>query len=141
MKLSASSTVIWATQIEDRPSGLAAKLAPLLAVGANPQFILARRAPESPGKGVLFVAPLEGVKQCRTAVNNGFLRTNSLHALRVEGTDKPGVAALLTQAIGDAGINLRGFSASVVGKKFVAILAFDDSDDLKAALKLVKKLK
>jgi hypothetical protein len=141
MKLNATSTVIWAAGIEDRPSALAEKLQPLAQAGANLAFVLARRAPDKPGKGVVFVAPLEGVKQCRAAVNSGFIRTNSLHALRVEGTDKPGVALKLTRTIGAAGINLRGFTANVVGSKFVAYLAFDDEDDVKSARQALAKLK
>jgi hypothetical protein len=138
MKLTAASTGIWAAGIEDRPAALAEKLETLAQAGANLGFVLARRAPEKPGKGVVFVAPLEGVRQCRAAVNHGFVRTNSLHALRVEGADKPGAAARLGRILGDAGINLRGFSANVVGRKFVAYLAFDDVDDMKAALKALR---
>lgn len=141
MKLKSASAVIWAASIEDRPAGLAEKLEPLSKAGANLEFILARRAPETPGKGVVFVAPLQGVKQCRAAVNAGFVRTNSLHAVRIEGADKPGLAARITAALGAAGINLRGFTANVIGRNFVAYLAFDDVDDGKQARRVLKKLK
>ncbi len=140
MKLTASSTVLWAASIDDKPASMADKLEALLAAGARLEFVMARRAPENPGKGVVFVAPLSGVKQCRAAVNNGFIRTNSLHAIRIEGADKPGVAAKLSRAIGNAGVNLRGFSATVIGKKFLAHVAVDDVDDEKAVLKALKKL-
>ena len=140
MKLNTSSTVIWAASIEDRPAGLAEKLEPLSRAGANLQFILARRAPETPGKGVVFVAPLKGVRQCRAAVNAGFVRANSLHAVRIEGADDPGLATRITSLLGHAAINLRGFSASVIGRRFVAYLAFDDVDDVKNAMKVLEEL-
>lgn len=141
MKISVASTVLWAASIDDKPSSMSDKIQALAEAGADLEFLMARRAPENPGKGVVFVAPLNGVKQCRAAVNNGFIRTNSLHAIRIEGTDKPGIAARLTQAIGSAGVNLRGFSATVIGRKFLAYAAVDDIDDEKAVLKALKKLK
>ena len=41
------------------------------------------------------------------------------------GRDRPSVAAELTQKLANAGINLRGFSASVIGTRFVAYTALD----------------
>jgi hypothetical protein len=49
---------LWAAMLQDRVGGLAGKLAPLAAAGANLEFIIARRAPEQPGRGVVFVTPL-----------------------------------------------------------------------------------
>ncbi len=141
MKLKASRAVVWAAKIEDRPAGLAEKIESLAEAGANLEIVLARRAPEQPGKGVVFVCPLEGVRQCRAAVNQGFLRTNGLHSVRIEGTDAPGLAARITRALAKAGINLRGFSATAVGKRFIAYLALDDEDDITAALQAIKSLK
>jgi predicted amino acid-binding ACT domain protein len=45
------------------------------------------------------------------------------------GADRPGVAAELTQKLADARINLRGFSASVIGTQFAAYVAVDSQDD------------
>jgi len=141
MKISASRAVVWAASIEDRPAGLAEKLEPLSEAGANLEYVLARRAPEQPGKGVVFVCPLQGVRQCRAAVNHGFFRTNGLHSVRVEGTDAPGLATRLTRALAQAGLNLRGFSATAIGRKFIAYLALDDEDDVTDALRVLKRLK
>ena len=140
MKIKAARAVVWAAKIEDRPAGLAEKIEPLAAAGANLEMVLARRAPEQPGKGVVFVCPLQGVRQCRAAVNHGFLRTNGLHSVRIEGADAPGLATQLTRALAKAGINLRGFSATAVGRRFVAYLALDDEDDVTAALRAIKNL-
>ena len=65
VKLKITRAVIWAAHIEDRPGGLAEKLEALAQAGANLDFILARRAPESPGMGVVFVAPLKGERQLK----------------------------------------------------------------------------
>jgi hypothetical protein len=120
---------VWAATIEDRPGGLAAVLTVLREAGADLQFIIARRSPEQPGKGVVFVTPLQGDREIETAAQVGFNVTRKLHSVRVIGRDRPGVAAELAQKVANAGINLRGFSASVLGTQFVAYVAVDSLAD------------
>ena len=88
---------VWAATIEDRPGGLAQALATLRDVGADLQFIIARRA-ES-GKGVLFVTPLQGDREIAAAAQVGFNVANTLHSVRVMGRDRPGIAADLTRSL------------------------------------------
>ncbi len=140
MKLNASRTDTWAAAIDDRPGGLADKLAALAAAGASLEFIIARRAPEQRGSGVVFVTPLKGAKQAKAAETAGFQRTESLHTLRVEGADKPGMGAKLTRALAEAGMNLRGFSAAAFGKRYVVHLALDTAKDAAKAAAVLKKL-
>ncbi len=140
MKLTVSKTDVWAATIEDRPGGLAEKLEGLASAGANVEFIVARRAPERQGQGVVFVAPLKGAKQTKAAEAGGFQKTDSLHSVRVEGTDKPGMGAKLTKALAAAGINLRGLSGAALGTRFICYLALDSADDAAQAVKTIKKL-
>lgn len=140
MKLDVSRTDTWASTIDDRPGGLADKLAALAAAGANLEFIIARRAPEQRGSGVVFVTPLKGAKQIKAAEAAGFQKTASLHSLRVEGLDKPGMGAKLTKALAEAGINLRGLSAAAFGKRYVTHLALDTAQDAAKAAAVLKKL-
>ena len=140
MKLNVSRTDTWAATIDDRPGGLADKLAALAAAGANLEFIIARRAPELRGSGVVFVTPLTGAKQIKAAEAVGFQKTKSLHSLRIEGADKPGTGAKLTTALAEAGINLRGLSAAAVGKRYVAHVALDTAQDAAKVAALMKKL-
>jgi hypothetical protein len=130
---------VWAAPIEDRPGALAELLSALGDAGADLQFIIARRSLETPGKGVVFVTPLQGDREIRAAADVGFNVTRSLHSVRVVGADKPGIAAVLTKKLADAGINLRGFSASVIGKQFVAFAALDSQDDAGKAMKLLEQ--
>ena len=53
---------VWAATIEDRPGGLAEKLEVLAEAGADLEFVIARRASESPGTGVVFMAPISGAE-------------------------------------------------------------------------------
>lgn len=130
---------VWAATIPDRPGGLAEVLATLRDAGADLQFIVARRAPEEPGTGVVFVTPLQGDREVRAAAEVGFNVTRRLHCVRVMGPDQPGVAALLTQRLAEAKINLRGFSASVIGTQFVAYVAVDSQDDASGATEVLTK--
>ena len=140
MKLKVDRTDTWAATVDDRPGGLADKLAALAAAGANLEFIIARRAPEQRGSGVVFLTPLKGAKQIKAAEAVGFQKTKSLHSLRIEGADKPGTGAKLTTALAEVGINLRGLSAAAVGKRYVAHLALDTAQDAAKVAALLKKL-
>jgi hypothetical protein len=140
MKLKVNRTDTWAAPIDDRPGGVADKLAALAAAGANLELIIARRAPEQRGSGVVFVTPLKGAKQIKAADAAGFQKTESLHSIRVQGMDKPGAGAKLTRALAEAGINLRGFSAAAFGKQYVTHLALDTAKDAAKTVAILKKL-
>ncbi|MCC6352837.1 MAG: ACT domain-containing protein [Verrucomicrobiae bacterium] len=140
MKLKVKRVDVWASSIQDRPGGLAEKLEALSAAKANLEFMIARRAPDKPGEGVVFLAPIKGKKQKQAAEATGFLKTESMHPLRVEGSDKAGVIAKMSRALADSGINLRGLSAAAIGKKFVTYLAVDSEEDAEKVVKLLKKL-
>lgn len=130
---------VWAATVEDKPGGLAGVLTALREAGADLQFVVARRSAEKPGTGVVFVTPLQNDREIRAAAQVGFNVTHSLHSVRVMGADQPGIAATLTQKLADAGINLRGFSASVIGRQFVAYIALDSQADAAKATELLKK--
>ena len=130
----------WASPILDRSGALAAKLKALAAGGINLELIIARRAGDEPGKGVVFVTPIKGAKQVGAAGSAGFTRTTSLHTLRIEGTDKIGQASRVATSLAEHGLNLRGFSAAALGKKFVCYVAFDTEADVVKAARFVRNL-
>jgi hypothetical protein len=140
MKLKVTEVDVWAASIEDRPGGLAEKLAALTAAGSNLEFVLAHKASEQTDTGVVFVNPLKGAKQVQAATAAGFVQSGSVCSLRIEGTDKPGLGAKMTKGLAEAGINLRGLSAAAIGTKFVCYLAFDTADDAKKATDTLQKL-
>jgi hypothetical protein len=43
----------WAAPLEDKPGGLAEKLSALADAGVNLEFVIARRASDKPGTGVV----------------------------------------------------------------------------------------
>ena len=140
MALKAARVDTWAATIKDQPGGLSAKLEILAAAKVNLEFIIARRSAEKPGTGVVFVTPIAGAAGLAAAKKAGFKKTPSMHTVRVEGPDKAGQGAKITAALADAGINLRGFSAAAIGKKFVAHVAVDTGAAAAKAMKVVARL-
>jgi predicted amino acid-binding ACT domain protein len=85
----------------------------------------------------VFVTPLQSDSEIRAAAQVGFNVTRSLHAVRVMGLDRPGVAAELTGKLAEGGISLRGFSAAVIGTQFVAYVGVDSMDDATKAIEIL----
>ena len=139
MALQISKVDVWAGEIDDRPGGLGEKLAALTDAGANLEFVISRRAPEKPGTGVVFMAPVSGAPQTRAAKAAGLNKTSTLHSLRLESPDRAGLGARITQTIADAGINMRGLSAAALGRRSVCYLAFDSAVDAQNARKALNK--
>lgn len=128
---------VWSAVIEDQPGGLKQKLEALAMAGADLDFIIARRLHEKPGNGIVFITPLAGEKQLKAAAQLGFAKSDSLHSLRVQGPDEPGIVYRISSALADEGINLRGLSAARLGREFVLFLAFDKAEEcVKAAERL-----
>ena len=128
---------VWAASIADKPSGLSWILKGMDEAGADLDFIIARRSLEKPGKGVVFLSPIRGDREVKAASTLGFNLTNNVDTVRVEGDNKPGAAARLTGLIADAGIDVRGFSAAVVGTRFIAYIGFDNTTDAKTAVSII----
>jgi len=137
MKQLVKKVDVWLALMENKPGTLARKLAGLAEAGANLEFIFARRTRDTPAKGLVFIAPIRGNRQVKAAKELGFAMSDKLHTLRIEGGDRPGVAAQLAAKMGEAGINLRGFSGSVIGARYVVYLGFDTAADLKKAQRVL----
>ncbi len=138
MRVDVTQVDIWVASIEDRPGGLAEKLDALAQADVDLEFVSARRAPDKPGTGVAFVAPIRGPRQMRAARKAGFEKTKSLHGVRVATGNKPGFSAELTKKLAEAGISLRGFSGASISNRAIFYLAFDSDADANKALRLIK---
>ena len=140
MDLIAERVEVWATSIEDKPGSLANVLAGLREAGADLNFILARRAPEAFGKAEVFVTPLQGDAELEAAATLGFNLTARVHAVRVEGPNQAGIAATLAAQLAAAGLNLRGFSAAVLGTRFILYIGLDSAEDAAKALTVLQQV-
>lgn len=139
MELLVERADVWVAGISDEPGGLAKILADLKDAGADLNFVLARRAPDNPGTGVVFLTPLRGDEEVAAAAELGFKVTSTVHSVRVEGANAPGVGAMLTTKLGEAGINLRGLSAAVVGARFVMYIGLDSAADAEKAMEILQE--
>jgi hypothetical protein len=139
MELIVERVNVWAASIKDERGSLAQLLTGLQEAGADLDFILARRAPEKPGTGVVFVTPLRGDREIAAAAELGFNVTSSVNSVRVEGENKPGVAAELTQKLAAAGIDLRGLSAAVIGARFILYIGLYSAADAVKAVNILRE--
>ena len=141
MALKATKAEVWAVSIDDRSGGVADKLEPLAKAGANFEMVFARRTPENPGKGMLFVTPVKGAKVTRAAREAGMGTPQTIYSVRIEGADRPGLGVKIARALGDAGISFRGISGIAISRKFLSYIACDSAEDQAKAIAALKKLK
>jgi len=130
---------VWAASIKDEPGGLARVLTALREAGADLDFVLARRAPDKPGTGVVFLTPLRGDAEVAAAATLGFNVTSSVQAVRVEGDNQPGAVAEITTKLAAAGINLRGLSAAVIGARFILYMGLDTASDAEKTVNILRR--
>jgi len=88
----------------------------------------------------MFVTPVKGAKAVKAAQEAGFGKPESIHSVRIEGGDKPGLGSKIARALGNAGVSFRGVSAVAVGKKFISYIACDSAEDAARAIAVLKKL-
>jgi hypothetical protein len=131
-----SKVDVWVVDLYNRPGMLARVLEALANSGANLEFIVARRVTENTARA--FVAPLRGAAQLRAAREVGMAKASGMHSLRIEGPDRPGLGALLTRRLADAGLNLRGLSAAALGKRSVTYAAFKTAAEATQAMRVLK---
>ena len=140
MSLTVTKIDVWAAEIEDKPGGLAKLLGALAGAGADLECVVARRDPSKAGKGVVFLTPVEGANVRKAAKAEGLGPAEKLATLKVEGYDAPGLGFRITSTIADSGVNLRGVSGAVVGRKFVVYLGFDGKADADKAARALNAL-
>jgi hypothetical protein len=138
MRMDVDRVDVWAANMEDRPGGLAEKLDALAQANIDLEFVNARRAPDQPGQGVVFVMPIKGPRKIRAARKAGFEKTKSLHGIRIATGNKPGFSSELARDIAEAGINLRAFSGASISNRAIFYLAFDTDADVSKVLRIIK---
>lgn len=138
MAYTISKVSVWVGTIPDRPGGLAEKFTALAGAGVNIEFVVSRR--DTPGAALIFLAPIKSGVQARAARKTGFRKAVRMHSLRVEGPDRAGLGAMLTTAVAQAGINMRGFSAAAMRRRCLVYFAFESAADTNKAARVLNKL-
>jgi hypothetical protein len=139
MAVEVSRVDVWTAEIEDRSGGLSEKIEAVSEAGANLEFVIARRSPERPGAGYVFLAPLKGAAQCRAAKAAGLRKAPGVYTIRVEGPNRPGLGAKITRTVADAGINMLGLSGTGLGRRCAIYISVDNAADADKASRALKK--
>lgn len=131
---------VWSCEAPDEPGGIASKLKALAEAGVNLEYVYTTRLLNKPGMGMLFVAPIVGAEQLRTARAIGMKETSEPIVMHLTGDNGAGLAHRLTQEWAKAGINLHGTVLTVVGSKFVGYVTFDSVEDANRAATILAEL-
>ena len=128
---------VWSGTIPDRPGALAEKLRALHEGGLDLELVIGRR--DWSGNGLLFISPLRTVEEIEAAEKAGLAMTGSFLAIRVEGPNRPGLAARMTAALAEGGLSLRGYNAAALGDLHVTMINFDSDEDADRAKEILEK--
>jgi hypothetical protein len=88
----------------------------------------------------MFVTPIKGAKATKAAQEAGMSRPANIYSVRIEGGDKAGLGSRIARALSSAGINFRGMSGAVIGRKFISYIALDSAEDQARAVAALKKI-
>ncbi len=134
MAVTVKRITLWRREVENRPGVLASTLEPLAQAKADLKVVMGYRLPGQESRAAIEVHPVVGRKATAAAHAMG-LAASAIPTLLVDGDNRPGLGHALAQAIADANINLGFVLAQVVGRRYSAVLGFEnDSDAVKAAV-------
>jgi hypothetical protein len=138
MPVTVKHITLWRAEVENKPGVLARTLEALAAAGADLHIVMGYRYPRGEDKAAIEVYPVTTKKSVAAAQAAG-LGTSSIPSLLVEGDNKPGLAHAVAKALGDAGINVGFLVAQVVGRRYSAVVGFENEVDANTAAALIKK--
>jgi hypothetical protein len=138
MTTTVRSIVLWRNEIKNQPGALASTLEVFASAGANLQIVMGYRYPGNQAKAAVELFPIAGKKLVTAAETTGF-KASGIPTLLVEGSNRPGLAHAIAEAIADAKINLDFLVAQVIGRRYTAVIGFESVEDAKKASTLIKK--
>jgi hypothetical protein len=129
---------LWRTEVENKPGILARTLEPLAGAHADLAVVMGYRYGDANEKAAIELYPVTGKKTVAAAKGLG-LAASATPTLLVTGDNKPGLGHMIAKAIADAGVNVRFLMAQVVGRRYSAVIGFDNEADAKTAAARIKK--
>ncbi|HUN64007.1 MAG TPA: hypothetical protein VMU53_18550 [Candidatus Sulfotelmatobacter sp.] len=138
MPVTVKRITLWRKELENRSGTLAATLEPLAKAGADLQIVMGYRIPNEHTKAAVELYPI-GNKKTTQAAQGAGLVASPIPVLLVEGDNRPGLGHNISQAIAEAGVNLDFLVAQVVGRKYSAVIGFENEADATKATALIKK--
>ncbi|MGA2593272.1 MAG: hypothetical protein ABSH32_25430 [Bryobacteraceae bacterium] len=138
MPVTVKNIALWRREIENKPAVLAGVLEPLAKARADLQVVMGYRYPGNQAMAALELYPVTGKKSADAAKAAG-LAAAPIPTLLVQGDNKPGLGYSISKAIADAGINMDFMVAQVIGRKYSAVIGFENETDARKASTLIKR--
>ena len=138
MPVKVKKITLWRKELANRPGTLADALEPVAKAGADLQVVMGYCYPGDRSKAAVELFPVASKKPTAAAEAAGF-GPAAIPAVHVEGDNLPGLGYRLTRALADAGVNLDFLVAQVMGRKYSAVLGFENEADAAKAMPLIKK--
>lgn len=138
MPVKVKKITLWRKELENRPGTLADALEPVAKTGADLQVVMGYCYPGEHSIAAVEVFPVGGKKPTEAAQSAG-LAPASIPAVQVEGDNKAGLGHAIARALADAGVNLDFLVAQVIGRKYSAVIGFENDSDAEKAIGVIKK--
>ncbi len=138
MAVTVKRITLWRKDLENKAGTLAGTLEPLAKAGADLQIVMGYRYPGDNTKAVVELYPV-GNKKTTLAAQGAGLIASTIPALIVQGDNRPGMGHGIAQAVAEAGVNMDFLLAQVIGRKYAAVIGFENDADAIKASALIKK--
>ncbi len=138
MPVTVKRITLWRKELENKAGTLAGTLEPLANAGADLQIVMGYRYPGEPAKAAVELYPV-GSKKTTQAAQGAGLTAAGIPALLVEGDNRAALGHSIAKAIAEAGVNLDFLVAQVIGRKYAAVIGFENDADAVKATALIKK--
>jgi hypothetical protein len=138
MPVTVKKITLWRKELENRPGTLAEALEPVAKAGSDLQIVMGYCYPGDRTKAAVELFPVAG-KRTTVAAQSAGLAAATIPALLVEGDNRPGLGSAIARSLADAGVNLDFLVANVIGRKFSAVLGFENEADAGKAMPVIKK--
>ena len=138
MPVTVKRITLWRKELENRAGTLAGTLEPLAKAGADLRIVMGYRIPNEHTKAAVELYPIANKKTTQAAQGAG-LAASQIPVLWVEGNNRPGLGHSISHALAEAGVNLDFLVAQVVGRKYSAVIGFENEADAAKATALIKK--
>jgi len=137
MPITVKRITLWRKEIENKAGTLAGTLEPLAKAGADLHVVMGYCYPGDRTKAAVELFPIANKKATAAATEAG-LAAVGIPALHVEGDNRAGLGHAIAQALAGAGVNLDFLVAQVIGRKYSALIGFENDTDAVKASALIK---
>ena len=138
MPVTVKPITLWRKEVDNQPGILAQTLEPFAKGGADLHVVMGYRYPGNETRAAIELYPVAGKKLLSAAQAAG-LTASPIPTLLVEGDNKPGLGHAIARAIAESGVNLAFMVTQVIGRRYSAVIGFENDGDAKKVTPLLKK--